>query len=202
MAHNVPSRVALAGLVVAVAVGCSTTEPAPEAPAGTSVDAPTSGADDGPPAPLAASPSAEVQRLFEQVPPIHPSVDDYDRGEVVLTGPDGQRWELPVLVARTSEERQHGLMEVPEMPDGTGMAFVFEDDRDGGFWMFGTLMDIDIVYVSATGQPVATFTMVPCAERPCPSYPPGARYRNTLEVPGGFWDRIGFTTEWTVTFDV
>lgn len=141
-----------------------------------------------------------VTRLFDQVPALHPSVDGYAHGEVVLISPDGRVFQLPVLLAATSTERQHGLMEVTDLPDGTGMAFLFEGDRDGGFWMFGTHVDIDIAYVTADGAPVTVYTMTPCAEQPCPSYPPSAPYRNTLEVAGGWLDRIGFGLDWTVTF--
>lgn len=211
------SRLLAAALATAVLSACSTTpEATPDAattPSPTPTASPTAAAtpvstatdvvpgicstveSDG------AVPDAQPQQVFTEVPAVHPSVDDYGDGEVVLRRPDGTiAWTLPVLVADTAAERQHGLMEVPSMPDGTGMVFLYEDDGDrtGGYWMFGTLMDIDIAYVGADGHPADACTMVPCPEQPCPPYPPRAPYRFTLEVPGGFWERIGFGTDWTV----
>lgn len=150
----------------------------------------------------ASSGATAAHRLFDAVPPLHASVDGYAAGEVELISQDGERWELPVRMAVTPAERQHGLMEVAELPDGTGMAFLFEDDRVGGFWMSGTLVPLDIAYVDAEGKVVTILTMLPCTQDPCPTYPPTGPYRNTLEVPGGFFERIGFGPDWRVTFDV
>ncbi|MFT5221737.1 MAG: uncharacterized membrane protein (UPF0127 family) [Glaciecola sp.] len=163
-------------------------------PAATGQDAPglAAGHSDG---------STRVTRLFAEVPPIHPSVDDYGDGLVTLTSPSGARWVLPVLVADEPGERQHGLMEVTDLPDGTGMLFLFEGDRTGGFWMFGTHVDLDIVYVDAQGVPADIFHMTPCSNQPCPTYEPKASYRFTLEVLGGYFDRIGFGESWAVTVD-
>lgn len=202
---HLPTQRWLAALAVLGATACTSSDGSVRAPASdvsesTAVDEPTpsaSSSDDGTPV------EVEVQRAFDALPPIHPSVDGYGEGEVVLRGPDGAvRWEVPVLVADDNQERQHGLMEVPSMPDGTGMAFLWEDeaDRSGAFWMFGTLMDIDIVYVAADGSSSGHLTMVPCEERPCPTYPPRAPYRFAVEFPGGWLDRIGFDAGWRVEF--
>ncbi|MFT5224243.1 MAG: uncharacterized membrane protein (UPF0127 family) [Glaciecola sp.] len=152
----------------------------------------------------AASPvdaATDVTQVFTEVPPIHASVDDYGDGQITLRSQSGARWVLPVLVADEPGERQHGLMEVTDLPYGTGMLFLFEEDRTGGFWMFGTYVDLDIVYVDAQGVPADIFHMTPCSNQPCPTYEPNASYRFTVEVPGGYFDRIGFDESWAVTID-
>ena len=121
------------------------------------------------------------------VPPLHPSVDDY--GEAVLEI-DGT--ELAVLVADTPEERRHGLMEVPELPDGVGMLFVYPEDRTGGFWMKNTLVPLSIAFVAADGTVLEILDMEPCPSgEACPSYRPDSPYRYAVEVPQGWFDDEG-----------
>lgn len=117
--------------------------------------------------------------------PLHPSVDDWPAGTVVVD--TGEReLVVGVRIADTGSRRAHGLMEVPEVPDGTGMWFVHPSDTDGGYWMKDTLVDLDIAWVDATGRVVAMEAMSVCESSPCPTYPPGASYRFALEVPAGW----------------
>ena len=52
-------------------------------------------------------------------------------------------------VAETSEERSKGLMDRDEVPDGTGMLFVFEREAMRTFWMQDTLVSLDIAFLDA-----------------------------------------------------
>lgn len=52
-------------------------------------------------------------------------------------------------VARTDEERAQGLMYRQEVPDGTGMLFVFEDSQVRSFWMQNTYVPLDIAFLDA-----------------------------------------------------
>lgn len=149
-----------------------------------------------------ATSDPDVVTLLDQMPRLHPSVDGYPRATVLLEDPDGGATRLQVLVAATPADRAHGLMEVTDLPDGAGMAFVFEQDSSTGFWMKNTLIPLDIAYVSADGAIVSTTTMVPCPpDESCPSYPPDGPYRITVEVPAGFWERIGLEADWRITLE-
>lgn len=53
-------------------------------------------------------------------------------------------------VARTPDERAEGLMYRQEVPDGTGMLFVFEDNTIRSFWMQNTYVALDIAYMDAS----------------------------------------------------
>jgi uncharacterized protein len=129
----------------------------------------------------------EAEVTLPAVPLLHPSVDDYPEGWVTVARSQGGDLVVPVKVADTAELRQHGLMEVPELPDGTGMLFLFEEERTGGFWMKDTLVPLDIAFVDATGEVVAILAMDPCEADPCETYAPGAPYRSALEVPQGWF---------------
>jgi len=50
-------------------------------------------------------------------------------------------------VARTPEQRAEGLMYRQELPDGTGMLFVFEDNVVRSFWMQNTYLSLDIAFL-------------------------------------------------------
>ena len=54
---------------------------------------------------------------------------------------------VTVEVARSASERQQGLMNRTEVPDGTGMLFVFPQSRIRSFWMQNTYVDLDIAYI-------------------------------------------------------
>lgn len=138
-------------------------------------------ADDGEIGPTA------VPQPVPSLPPLHPSVDTYPAGRVVVDRGDGREL-LPVRVriADTPERRSHGLMEVEDVPAGVGMWFSYEEDHDGAFWMKGTRTDLDIAWVDDTGRIVAIETMEVCAAEPCERYSPGGPYRTALEVRAGW----------------
>lgn len=149
--------------------------------------------------PLAtADGSGEVVVHSTEVPPLHPSVDDYGETTVVITTAQGTTHRLAVKVAATDAQRQHGLMEVEHLPDGTGMLFEMERERTSGFWMFQTLVPLSIAYVDADGRIADIVAMEPCRDPSgdeCPAYPPrdGVVYVRTLEVPQGWFARHDIT---------
>lgn len=121
---------------------------------------------------------------------LHESVDEWPAGTVVVdTG--SQQLHVGVRIAATASRRAHGLMEVPEVPAGTGMWFIHPDDTTGGYWMQGTLVDLDIAWVDANDEIVAIETMQVCEASPCPSYRPDATYRSALEVRAGWLSAHG-----------
>jgi uncharacterized protein len=125
------------------------------------------------------------------VPPLHPSVDGFPESLVTIERADGgEPLELAVKLAATPEHRRHGLMEVPDLPDGTGMLFTFDAEHTGGFWMKDTLVPLDIAFVDAGGTIVAILAMDPCEDDPCEVYEPGATYRAALEVPQGWFEQV------------
>lgn len=131
------------------------------------------------------------------VPPLHPSIDDYPEATVGLEAPDGDTSiAVAVKVANTSERRQHGLMEVEDLPDGVGMVFLFDSDRDSGFWMKNTRVPLDIAFAAVDGSIVSILQMEPCTSDPCTIYRPDDDYRYALEVPKGWFGEVGVTEDW------
>ena len=113
------------------------------------------------------------------------SAPELDRGTATLvtrTGPDVL---LRVEIARTSADRQRGLMYRRYLAPKAGMVFVFQSDSSGGFWMKNTLIPLDIAYIDRRGKILRIMAMTPCRRDPCRIYDPGVAYRSVLEVNAG-----------------
>lgn len=123
------------------------------------------------------------------VPPLHPSVDDWPTARVTLTGPDGATRTVDVLVADTPERARHGLMEVPDVPDGVGMLFPFGSPRRVAFTMRNTLTGLDLAFFDGRGRLVDLVTLEPCPEGgpDCPGHAPSDEVADVLEVRAGWF---------------
>ena len=76
---------------------------------------------------------------------------------LVIFGSDTIRAE----VANTSETRSRGLMYRDEVPDGTGMLFVFDREPDRSFWMQNTYVALDVAFINANFRIVDIQQMEP-----------------------------------------
>jgi hypothetical protein len=110
-----------------------------------------------------------------------------------------------VWLASTPAQRSRGLMQVPAeallsippdagrgLPRGAerGMLFVFEKQRLQAFWMFNTIIPLDIAFIRADGTIVTTYTMAPNETRSYPSIEP---VRFALEVRAGLFEKLGIS---------
>lgn len=103
---------------------------------------------------------------------------------------------LSVEVAQTNAQRQTGLMGRETLPAGHGMLFTYarEQSAYNGFWMYRTLMPLDIAFIDGEGAIVAIRTMLPCesaSPSDCRTYAPGKPYRAALEVNAGYFEQRG-----------
>lgn len=91
-------------------------------------------------------------------------------------------------MATTDGQRQHGFMERTSIPDGTGMLFVWDYDREMHFWMKDTPTALSIAYITSDGTIRDIFDMAPysLADIAGSGF---ARY--ALEVPQGWFSRKG-----------
>jgi hypothetical protein len=102
--------------------------------------------------------------------------------------------DLQVEFAVTEDQRVRGLMGRAALAEDAGMLFLYpklQAPRDG-FWMFSTLLPLDIAFLDAGGTILAIRHMEPCPAldaRDCPVYAPGVAYRAALEVNGGYFQR-------------
>ena len=76
---------------------------------------------------------------------------------LVVFGSDTVRAE----VANTAETRSRGLMYRDEVPDGTGMLFVFDREAERSFWMQNTYVALDVAFIDANFRIVDIQQMEP-----------------------------------------
>lgn len=87
-------------------------------------------------------------------------------------------------IAASADERSEGLMYREEVPDGTGMLFVFQDNQIRSFWMANTYVALDIAYMDSS------YTIVDIVQMEAldtSSYPSTRPAQFALEVRQGWF---------------
>ncbi|WP_311952122.1 DUF192 domain-containing protein [Halomonas garicola] len=113
---------------------------------------------------------------------------------VIHTAGGPQR--LEVEIVDTPAQRARGLMGRRELGEEHGMLFVYGQTQPGsrGFWMYRTLIPLDIAFIDGDGRIVSLQTMPPCESADaarCPAYTPGSAYQAALEVNAGYFASRG-----------
>jgi uncharacterized membrane protein (UPF0127 family) len=111
------------------------------------------------------------------------------RVPLTLHGEAGPR-RLTVEVARRAGERAQGLMGRERLADDAGMLFLYDRTQPSrnGFWMYRTLIPLDIAFIDEAGRIVDIRRLEPCTSdlaRECPVTRPASAYRAALEVNAG-----------------
>jgi uncharacterized protein len=90
-------------------------------------------------------------------------------------------------IAATPESRTHGLMERPSLPADQGMLFIFEAAQPLSFWMFNTLIPLDMLFADQERRITSIHASVPPCRPPsrCPTYASRGQARFVLEVNAG-----------------
>lgn len=93
-------------------------------------------------------------------------------------------------VAATADERSQGLMYRDDVPDGTGMLFVFQDNQPRSFWMANTYVPLDIAYMDPSYRIVDIVAMEALDTN---NYPSSAPAMFGLEVRRGWFAEHGIS---------
>lgn len=98
--------------------------------------------------------------------------------------------------AVTSSQKRNGLMGRKSLGENQGMLFIYEEPRspEANFWMYNTLIPLDIAYMSQDGEIRAIRGMEPCGSEDatqCPRYKAGVEYWLALEMSQGFFQQRG-----------
>jgi uncharacterized protein len=141
--------------------------------------------------PVAAAPSPPRPAASD------PTVENWDgplpdRGAVVVWDAFGGSHRLSVEIADTGALRTRGLMWRSQIPEGTGMLFIFPTEVVQSFWMRNTLVPLDMLFVDRRLRVVG---VVQWAEpRTQTQRTVGKPSLYVLEVPGGWASRNGVRT--------
>jgi uncharacterized membrane protein (UPF0127 family) len=108
--------------------------------------------------------------------------------KVTIKGDWGQA-SFTVDVADDVQERAQGLMFVETMPTLKGMLFVYERPQSVSFWMKNTLIPLDMLFASPSGE------ILNIHENAVPgdltAIPGGDGVQMVLEINGGLSGRLG-----------
>lgn len=112
--------------------------------------------------------------------------------KITIKKADGEVVFINAEIAKTEEDRNRGYMFREKIPDGDGMLFVFEKDEILSFWMKNTPHPLSIAFISSDGIIKDIFDMRPMslANTTSTTY-----VRYALEVPQGYFDRVGVQVE-------
>src|SRR5215211_4586390 len=125
-----------------------------------------------------------------------PAMDDSPRTLNLEGAPSTTGGARPGTVAYRLEAadpaaRARGLMGRTEVPQGTGMVFLYPADVTQTFWMKNTLVPLSIAFVAADGRVDSVAEMTPCRGDPCPTYAPAGPYRYAVELAAGSFPAAG-----------
>jgi uncharacterized membrane protein (UPF0127 family) len=76
---------------------------------------------------------------------------DFEHATLIVDADDGARHELRIYLALEFDQQRRGLMFVRNMPQDTGMLFVYENSDIHSMWMKNTYIPLDLVFVRADG---------------------------------------------------
>jgi len=106
-------------------------------------------------------------------------------------GPPAATHKFDVWIANSPDRQEQGLMFVRDLPQGHGMIFPEDPPRTMNMWMKNTYVELDMVFVSASGRISKILARAhPLSETTLSSDAPVAA---VLEIGGGEAARLGLT---------
>lgn len=105
--------------------------------------------------------------------------------------------EILVEIAKTPEERNHGLMGRRDLGKDEGMLFIFEAEDYHGFWMKNTLLPLSIAFIDKDGRIVKITDMKP---QTLDSHMPPRPILYALEMKQGWFSHNGIKVGAIVRF--
>ena len=117
---------------------------------------------------------------------------------LTLKRADGSTVSVRAEMARTPAQQSRGFMKRKNIPDGTGMLFVFDKDERLRFWMKDTPHPLSIAYIDSRGRIRDIYDMTPFSLAPVKST---VSVRYALEVPRGWFDRVNIKVGDTLVLD-
>lgn len=75
----------------------------------------------------------------------------FEQDDLLVVATDGTRHSFRVYLATTFEQQRRGLMYVRQLPERTGMLFVYDNESRRSMWMKNTFISLDIVFARHDG---------------------------------------------------
>ncbi len=113
----------------------------------------------------------------------------FEQGKACIYTED-KKIELDVELAITIAQRAYGLMYRKQLPENSGMFFLYDRETDGSFWMQNTYIPLSIAFFDADGKIIYITDMEPLTTD---SHGPGKPFKAALEVNKGWFERNNVT---------
>mgnify|MGYP001945059803 CR=1 FL=1 len=112
----------------------------------------------------------------------------FPKGELSIKTTDST-YDFDIELALDDSHRQYGMMFRTEMPEMSGMLFVYDRKRDLSMWMKNTFISLDILFIDTEGKIInITKSAQPRSLSLISSKRPS---KAVLELKGGITDKLG-----------
>ena len=88
-------------------------------------------------------------------------------------------------IARSTYQRNHGLMFRDQLSHRHGMLFIYPRPGHHRIWMKNTRIALTVIWVDENSEIIGIKNLLPCANDPCPSYGVSKPSKYILELNGG-----------------
>jgi len=88
-------------------------------------------------------------------------------------------------IARSANQRKHGLMYRDHLDKRQGMLFIYPDPGDHRIWMKNTLIPLTVIWLDKNEKIIGIKKLSPCVSDPCPSYGISKPSKYVLELDSG-----------------
>lgn len=117
----------------------------------------------------------------------------FERETLVIRASEYACHRFDIWVARSRPQQTRGLMFVRDLPEGTGMLFVYADAGPRAMWMKNTYITLDIVFIRGDGVVSSIIRDTePLSLRSLRSVEP---VTYVLELGGGVTDALSINSE-------
>ena len=117
---------------------------------------------------------------------------------ITINRADGTNISCYCELAVKPDERNYGFMNRKNIPDGTGMLFVFENEQILSFWMKDTPHPLSIAFIDSRGKIRNIYDMKPFS---LASIQSTVSCRYALEVPQGWFAKNNILPGDTISLD-
>lgn len=111
----------------------------------------------------------------------------FEKKDVFFITKESKQITINVELAISQEQKSHGFMNRKNIPEGTGMIFLYDRDEKMYFWMKDTPSPLSIAFIDSSGVIKEIKDMMPYSLKTIEST---LSLRYALEVPQGMFKRL------------
>ena len=111
----------------------------------------------------------------------------FEKNDIFFITKENKQVAINVELAISQEQKSHGFMNRKNIPEGTGMIFLYDRDEKMYFWMKDTPSPLSIAFIDSSGVIKEIKDMMPYSLKTIEST---LSLRYALEVPQGMFKRL------------